>query len=205
MATIGTVCRLVSRTHTAAGHCLSLRRVALAIASLVFIPGEFKLRGDGDIRPTESQHVFAQSEGIVEELLFTVGQPVNKGQLLVSLKNPELATEIAELEGRLRESEKQLEASTIQRVTRSFESEQEERELIRQAVSTEARITGLREQLSMLREREQQLQVLSPIDGQVVTWDSDQRLKGRPVGRGDRLFTIALPEGAWEIELAHSR
>ena len=45
------------------------------------------------------------------------------------------------------------------------------------------------------------LEVYSPIDGQIVTWDLKNRLEGRPVQRGPALLRVANPEGDWELDL----
>ena len=45
------------------------------------------------------------------------------------------------------------------------------------------------------------LEVRSPIDGQVVTWDLENRLLHRPVQRGQVLLRVANPDGDWQLEL----
>jgi hypothetical protein len=45
------------------------------------------------------------------------------------------------------------------------------------------------------------LNVLSPINGQVITWDVQNRLNHRPVQRGQELMRIADPKGDWRLEL----
>ena len=45
------------------------------------------------------------------------------------------------------------------------------------------------------------LEVYSPIDGQIVTWDLKNRLEGRPVQKGQALLRVANPEGDWELDL----
>jgi hypothetical protein len=47
----------------------------------------------------------------------------------------------------------------------------------------------------------QALEVRSPTDGQVLTWDIERLLAARPVQRGDRLLTVADLAGPWELEL----
>ena len=198
--TLGIVADLY-RGHTRRKALMITGLVAAILALLIVVPGDFKIRGEGDIRPTKQQHLYAETDGTIEALLFQDGQAVAKGDLLILMENPKLATQIADVEGKLREAEKKLETITVQRVTRSFENEQEERELVRTAASEEARVTGLQEQFSLLKKSEAQLRVESPMSGEVVTWDTQQRLQSRPVKRGDRLITIALPSGGWEVEL----
>jgi hypothetical protein len=45
------------------------------------------------------------------------------------------------------------------------------------------------------------LTVVSPIAGQVITWNAEQRLSSRPLRRGDALLTVADVAGPWQLEL----
>lgn len=189
------------RGHTKSKAILITAAIATLIALLVVVPADFKLRGEGVIQPARRQHVYAETEGTVERVRVKGGDTVDEGQLLVELRHPELAARVADVAGRLREAEQQLHTLTIQRVTRSFDSEQEEREIVRTTSSIEARVAGLREELQLLKRNQSQLVITSPIAGQVVTWDVEQRLRDRPVKPGQKLMTIAVPSGGWEIEL----
>ena len=189
------------RGHTARKAWIITTILLFLIGSLFVIPADFKLRGDGIIQPVHRQHIFAKTEGTVATIQFADGQSIQRGDTLLEMENPELSAKIADIEGKLREAETQLETYTIQRVTRGFDTEQEERELVRSTASTEARVVGLKKQLALLHKSEAQLHVTSPLDGQVVTWDTHQRLMDRPVKRGDRLVTVAMPSGGWEVEL----
>lgn len=189
------------RGHTQRKAILITTAIVLTLTALFAIPAEFKLRGDGTINPQSQQHVFAETKGKVERIHYEDGQYVNEGDLLAELDNPELMTRIAEVNGKLNENRKRLETITVQRVSRVFESEEEQRDLVRNATSLETRIEGLERELQLLLAEAQQLQVISPIAGTVVTWDTETRLANRPVERGDRLLTVANPESGWEIAL----
>jgi hypothetical protein len=52
-----------------------------------------------------------------------------------------------------------------------------------------------------LDEKEKMLEVRSPIDGRVVTFNLEERLKGRHVNKGENLFEVADPSGDWELEV----
>jgi len=52
-----------------------------------------------------------------------------------------------------------------------------------------------------VREKQQQLRVVAPQRGQVVTWKVRDLLLQRPVVRGQGLLTLANPDGPWELEL----
>lgn len=44
-------------------------------------------------------------------------------------------------------------------------------------------------------------QIVSPIAGQVITWNVEQILLSKPVRAGELLMTVADPNGPWELEL----
>jgi hypothetical protein len=173
------------RGHTRRKAFLITGAIAGVIALLTLLPADFKLRGDGVIQPLQRQHVFAEIDGTVKRLFVDDGQVVERGDLLVDLKNPELATRMAETEGKYNESRQRLDTLTVQRITRAFENEEEERELVRNFSTTRARVEGLEKQLNLLKQSTDRLRINSPLAGSVVTWDTEQRLMDRPVKQGD--------------------
>ena len=60
---------------------------------------------------------------------------------------------------------------------------------------------SLQHRMNLLRQKESQLTITSPIDGQVNEWMVHELLVGRVVQQGNRLMTIADPRGDWEVEL----
>ena len=60
---------------------------------------------------------------------------------------------------------------------------------------------SLQTQLALLEEKVKDLEVTSPRDGQVITWDLQNLLDGRPVQRGQVLMQVADTQGPWQIEL----
>ncbi len=62
-------------------------------------------------------------------------------------------------------------------------------------------MAGLEKQLEILEREQHALTVKSPITGVVLTWETDERLDARPVRRGQRLLTVAQPDGDWLLEL----
>ena len=55
--------------------------------------------------------------------------------------------------------------------------------------------------MALLRHKQDQLKILSPIDGDVITWQVSDKLLSRPVERGQLLMTVADPTKAWELEV----
>ncbi len=75
----------------------------------------------------------------------------------------------------------------------------------RQAEAKVAELTKTREsyekQLKLLKEKQQQLVITSPIDGQINTWQLRELLLHRPVRQGQVLMNVADTGGEWEAEL----
>jgi hypothetical protein len=53
----------------------------------------------------------------------------------------------------------------------------------------------------LLEQQRQELEVRSPIDGEVITWDLEGRLLHRPVQQGNVLMEVVNTKGKWQLEL----
>ena len=60
---------------------------------------------------------------------------------------------------------------------------------------------NIERELALVRDKQQQLTIVAPQRGQVVTWKVRDLLLQRPVVRGQGLLTLANPDGPWELEL----
>ena len=56
-------------------------------------------------------------------------------------------------------------------------------------------------QLALYKQKELELAVKSPMKGEVLTWDLQERLIDRPVSKGQILMRVADPDGPWQLEL----
>ena len=66
---------------------------------------------------------------------------------------------------------------------------------------TRLEVKGLTERLRLLDERLSRLIVRSPIAGVVTTFQAEQLLQNRPVGRGEVLLQVMDDRGDWRLEL----
>jgi multidrug efflux pump subunit AcrA (membrane-fusion protein) len=62
-------------------------------------------------------------------------------------------------------------------------------------------LASLEKQHEVLKLQQEELQVRSPIDGQVITWNVSELLEARPVQRGQLLLTVADLDGPWVLEI----
>ena len=185
---------------------LVLGLLAAAIAALVLVPAELTISGDGELQPLVRRDVFARSAGEVEQIHVGHGNNVTQGQELVRLRRSELDLQIAEVTGQIQTDLARLasvRSAELRRETGLSLSEARIRkeELTSEKAELQSSIESLNEQLTILREQEEQLIVTSPIAGQVLTWDVETLLAERPVERGQILMTVADVDGPWVVEI----
>ncbi len=157
----------------------------------------FYVSASGELIPQERQMVFAQSSGDVERVRVDHGSMVAKGQTLLKLKNDNLKIQIEDRVGQIEVLKRRRSAIESKRfgVERGGRSESESLD------SLVSQIESLERQVELLRATEAKLEVKSPLDGQVITWDVKRKLKGRTVEPSLALMEIANPDGPWQIEL----
>jgi len=119
--------------------------------------------------------------------------------LLIKLRSYELKVAIEDVRGRLETTRTQIIEA---RRTKADEKDRMKRdEIAGRIAALEQQERSLVEQLNLYRIKESELQVTSPINGLVVTWDLYNRLNHRPVQRGQVLLRVADPWGDWQVEL----
>ena len=186
----------------------NLMRTALGIGALTTLtfflcgfPYAFSLGASGVLKPQIQHEVFAQVDGVLEDVLIPdgYGTIVEEGQKLAIMSNNDLKVEIENLEGEINRTRKQMDALQFSRV--------EDMDRI-DAITLSGEFAKAAEEEKSLRRRLEiklsqlaQLEVRSPARGRVVNWQVRQNLLRRPVNRGQNLLTIVDPETEWEIEL----
>jgi multidrug resistance efflux pump len=175
--------------------------VVAVLAFLCFFPVDFTLEGNGKLRPKHRKPVWSEIAGEMKQLLVEHDSPVKKGQLLLTLESRELDRQIADLNGQLGENGKKLQATNVELWGNKKLTEIEKIQKESEVAQLEERIKSLNEQLRLRTMEQEKLEVRSPMDGRVVTWNLEERLGGRPVNRGENLLEVADPNGPWELEV----
>lgn len=176
--------------------------VMATAASLKLIRTDFVLHARGTLQPTKRQHVFAPLDGAVKTIHVRHGQRVEVGQLLLELRNTDLDVSLADVTGQRTAAYEQLLA-----VERSLYEDgsqigvEERHRLAGRRSELKQQIVSFDEQLRLLRRKREQLRILSPIAGEITTWDVEQLLRERPVRQGQILIDVADVAGPWELEL----
>jgi hypothetical protein len=174
-----------------------------AIAALVLIPAELRLEGKGTLEPVHRRDVFAGIDGVVEAVAAGIehGATVKAGQPLARLRNTEVDVALADVLGRKASSEEQLRATRRSLLEDQKISADEKVRLAGRAAQLEREIESLEAQRLLWETRRGDLEVTSPLDGVVVTWQVRDRLLLRPVEKGQVLMSIADKTGPWELEV----
>ena len=182
---------------------LAVLSALAALLALIFIPAELRLEGKGTLEPVHRRDVFAGIDGVVEKLEAHLehGANVKQGQLLATLRNTDLEVALTDVLGRKASSEEQLVATRRALLEDKKISADEKTRLSGRAAQLQREIESLEQQRKLYDTKKQDLEVRSPIDGVIVTWQVRDRLMLRPVEKGQSLMSIADKTGPWELEV----
>ena len=176
--------------------------VALGLLTLamIFLPTELTMKVSGVLQPQVRQHVYAETGGVVEEIFFEDKQEVAEKDLLIRLRNLDLSLEMEALRGQMATTRQQLETLNFQLARSGLQREQRqqltgERRVLEQQLTTLNRTTELNEKKLAAQE------IVAPIDGQVITWNPEQRLRGLVIKPNDIVLTLSKLDGPWQLEV----
>lgn len=176
--------------------------IATVVAAMVYIQIPFSVRATGELLPRIEQTVSAKIEGNVATVDVEHGQRVIVGQRLATIDSPDLVSEIESVDGEHAKTQQLLDSKKILMGQYGHAGDPS---LIGRLA---AEISDLQFQLELLQnrktflnEKRQQLEIVAPRSGQIITWRPQANLLGKPVQWGDRLFDIADLDGDWEVVL----
>ncbi len=173
------------------------------LASLWMIPASFTLQSSGRLVPGQQTEIYAQTDGVLQELRIPEdpAQVVQQGDVLAVMSNNQLLVEIRNLQGQLGEVEEK--AKKLQRaLTRQSGLSVIDRGIIEGDLTESHQLqSSLARQLQLKMDELEMLNIRAPSSGQVVNWQLRQNLLRRPVQRGQNLMTIVPPDTPWQIEL----
>jgi multidrug efflux pump subunit AcrA (membrane-fusion protein)/DNA-binding FrmR family transcriptional regulator len=179
----------------ASGLASSLRRrrgqailaaVALAIA-LMFVPVPHRVKCDCQLEPVTRRFVAAPFDGPLEETFVEPGDLITAGQLLARMDGREVRWELAGVQAERYRASKERAGHVALHEAGAAEIVRHEMDRLQ-----------YREQL--LKARDQDLDIRSPVDGMVVSGDLKDA-EGMPLQVGEVLFEVA-PLDVMIVELA---
>ncbi len=172
--------------------------VAALVLAMIFVPWNFNMHCDGSLQPIVRRNIYARESGKVDELYVRHGSTVHEGDVLLVLSNNELEAEWQKNEGEINECSKQILALK----EASYEAKDSERiRITGQLEQYVEREKSLNLQRKILNDRREDLKVRAPVDGVVMTFDLENKLRSRPVQPGQILMEIARPEDGLLLEL----
>lgn len=82
-----------------------LTTFAAVMAAMILVPYPLRMEAKGELEPVELKYVYSGRAGIVREILFKQGDPVQPGATAVVLEDPELRIEMGNYTGEFRSGE----------------------------------------------------------------------------------------------------
>lgn len=178
-----------------------LAMIAMAGLALATVPYSFSLSANGKVIPVNKVEVYAKVGGTLKDILAPKDPytTIEEGFVLAEIDNNDLMGEIETIDGQLKQARED-----EQKAIRAQSQRLDTLDAIQwasQEGTARKRAEGLEKVLAFKLKQAENLQVRSPIRGQVVNWQPRRTLLGRPVSRGQNLMTVVAPDTLWEIEL----
>lgn len=176
------------------GAALLLVSLAAMLVKIDFAP-----EGKGELQPQEQRDVFAGIAGVVTDVHVDHGDQVAAGDVLVTLRNTDLAVQLENIAGQRQSTLERLLDAQRRLLDNAPISAEERTRLAGELLQLRKQSESLDTQYELLRAKQKELVIRSPIAGQVITWDTKKLLSSRPVAPGQVLLTVANPQGPWEL------
>ena len=184
-----------------------LGAMGLLGAFLCLFPYSFGLGAKGSLIPQTQREVFAQTNGTMTQVNVSDAGDTIVGQndVLAVLKNTDIELEISRLIGQIAQHSQDIDSNT--RILNASGRGQEKLSTVERlevkSKNDEAiqAVSSLQNELKIRKHEQELLEIRSPIDGCVVTWNIRSNLLNRPVERGQNLMTVVPPDTPWQIEL----
>ncbi len=180
--------RFVSRhDHQPRRRRLLIAAAVLVLFLLLLIPVPYRVPASALVKPVTTRYVVARFDTILDKVLVDPGDRVRAGALLARLDGREISLQLAGLS-----AERNKAARMHDRYLAAGDTPA--------AQVARLDMERLDQQIDLLRQRQAHLQLISPVDGIVLTGDL-KRAEGGPVSKGQTLFEVA-PLDRMDIELA---
>ncbi len=181
--------------------------IAAVILALTFIPKDFDLEAEGTLKAEEHREIFAPIDGEVIAVNAVHKQLVKQGDVLIKLRNHEMEIQLNEIEGQIKTTLAEQSRVQSQLGLRRQLELSERRALESEQTELEVKLKVQNERLALHKKRAADLEIKSPIDGIVTSWDVEKTLRSRPIMTGQVLMEVAnLSKPLYlELELPEKR
>ena len=190
------------RGRTLAKIAAGLAAVMVFVAAMAFIPCTLTIEGHGSLLPEERHKIYAPLAGIVAEVMVDHDARVRKGDVLARLDSYELQKELKGLLADKQKAESSIVSLGLQSTKlRNGQDEQEQIQVKAQLAEAKITARSSKERIEILNEQVELMNVRSPQDGVITTWEAKKSLMGRPVEIGTELLQVAAEDGDWILEV----
>jgi multidrug efflux pump subunit AcrA (membrane-fusion protein) len=201
--------RFLVQARTLPKTVLAVVAVVVVLLALFLFPADFDLHANGTLEPAVRSDIYTNADGQVAEFEKDIeGKPIDhgswvkKGQVLLRLVNPTLERQKADIDDQLITERSHYGELEHERTIDGLTNKADERaRLMGQMRESEGKIKNLEHQAKLFESQINDLEIRSPIDGQILTWDLKNHLDQRPVKKGDFLLRVADTKGPWELDL----
>jgi multidrug efflux pump subunit AcrA (membrane-fusion protein) len=190
------------RGRTLAKIAAVVGAILVFVLCMAFIPCTLTIEGHGSLLPEDRHKIYAPVAGIVAAVPLDHDERVHSGDIVVKLDSKDLQKELNGLIAERQKAESQFASLSLQ--ADKLRSGQDSQDLLQiHAQRAEARITAKSTKLriEIVEEQLESMNVRSPQDGIITTWDARKNLMGRPVEIGTELLQIAATDGEWILEV----
>ena len=171
------------------------------ICVLTFVPWELTIEGRGSLLPENRRTLYAPLQGTIVKVPVDHGTVVKEGDLLAKLDSLDLDKDLQKL--RSQEQEAKAKQGQFHAQAEKANSSRGEEYAQFKAQEQEAKIQAesARKQIDIIEEQLKLMEIHSPQDGVVTTWEPQKTLQGRPVEVGQELLQVAATGGDWVMEV----
>lgn len=174
--------------------------LAVVILLMIFFPKELKMKIDGVMHPTIRNTIYAQTNGIIREVLIDERAKVAQGQPLLRLEDPDLEMEINTAQYEIQSIDHQIDDANS-RLASGLKNQAESTEIGLSIDLFKKLRKNLLSRIELMEEKRRQHLIVSPIDGTVTTSQMKRRYLGFPVDANYPLLEVVDLEGSWQLEL----
>ena len=175
--------------------------LGLLIAAMFLWPKELKMKVDGVLHPTVRRTIYPQTDGIITDVLIGERENVIAGQKLMVLENPDLEVGISVQEYEIKRTKQDIAHATNRLSGGRIKDRLELNDISMSVDHLQKKISTMEEQLELMKLKRTYQEIVSPINGTVITPQPQRRYKDFPVSPNHALLEVVDLEGSWQLEL----
>ncbi|MFK7768039.1 MAG: HlyD family efflux transporter periplasmic adaptor subunit [Mariniblastus sp.] len=175
--------------------------LALVVIASMLIKTDFKVRINGELRPVVERNIFAPYTGVVDSVHVSHGDQVSINQPLIQIRSTDLDLEIETTVNEMQKLEQLKDAKRIalNQVSGANADPNVTAQLASDLSDLDFQKSSLVEKQKFLLSQREKLSIVSPIEGQVMTWQVKQNLTNKPIRWGDPMLKVANLNGEWNL------